>query len=165
MYCSIEQFILRIQADEAVMQSNWEPSELFANRPFIEAHLAAASARIDAEISKRYAVPVMPVLGIYPPLLTQIALYWAWWAAEILGEIRQTVERHYEQALKDLELLGNGGLNLIGADGKLIQPFEPGGEPGSASDVVHTLVAQRPSSLEFWTRPIRPIDGERYLWR
>lgn len=160
MYATVNEFLTFLREQELVEQSNWEPSGLFVNQDFADMHLQFANAKINGALAVRFTVPIIPS----PPQLKYICMRVAHWSMEQLGEIRQHIQTHYEQAIVDLDKLVKGESSLIGADGKPIQPIVDVVEPGDFGDRVYTSVAQR----GFFEDPIyfgviprkRPIDGE-----
>lgn len=115
MYATLEQFAEFLRSQELVMQTNWEPDQ-YVNVEFAEQHLTLASAKIDGTIGLRYRVPIVPS----PPQLQYICMRIAHWSQEALGEIRQPVQAHYEDALSDLKDIACGKSALIGDDGVVI---------------------------------------------
>lgn len=127
MYATVDEFIQRYREMESLDQSN-DLAELTINRAFIESYLVLSSARIDGVISVRYKTPVTPA----PPLLNLICIRFAWWEMELQGDIRETVQTHYEQAEKWLDDLALGVINLTDADGVPIPAIGGDAVPGSA---------------------------------
>lgn len=160
MYVTIDEFLTFLRAQELVEQSNWESSELFVNQNFVAMHVQFAASKINGALAVRYAVPVLPP----PPQLKYLCMRIAHWSCEQLGEIRQHVQAHYEQALIDLDKLATGGMSLIGADGLVIAPTVDVISPGEPGDKGFSLAGTRgfvgPPIQFGMPRRIRPTDGE-----
>ena len=139
MYATIDEFLTFLRSQELVEQSNWEPADLFVNQEFAVQHLGFATAKINGALAIRYLTPITPP----PPQLKYICMRIGHWSCEQIGEIRQHVQVHYEQALLDLEKIAKGETALIGSDGKVIPPIADITDPGAPNDRVRTSVGQR----------------------
>lgn len=100
--------------------SNDEPTATEPNLKVLEKAVKVANERIDAALRSRYTLPLAEV----PTLINQHALtlarYWLY-ARRPETKMPDTVEKTYQQAVKELEQIANGKLHLGIAESKVEQ--------------------------------------------
>lgn len=120
MYIQIDELLTAFSRKIVVQLSNDEPAATEPNLTVLETAVKVANERIDAALRSRYTLPLKEV----PTLISQHALtlarYWLY-ARRPETKMPDTVEKTYQQAVKELEQIANGKLHLGIAESKLEQ--------------------------------------------
>lgn len=83
--------------------------------------IAKAASEIDSYLAKRYAVPLQDPV---PPMINSIALVITRKILSIF-ETPQNVENDYNNAIKQLKMIADGNVILLGADNLPVPPSLP----------------------------------------
>lgn len=111
MYIQIDELLTAFSRKIVVQLSNDEPAATEPNLTVLETAVKVANERIDAALRSRYTLPLAEV----PTLINQHALtlarYWLY-ARRPETKMPDTVEKTYQQAVKELEQIALGKLHL-----------------------------------------------------
>ncbi|QLB43541.1 gp436 family protein [Mannheimia pernigra] len=120
MYIQIDELLTAFSRKIVVQLSNDEPAATEPNLTVLETAVKVANERVDAALRSRYTLPLTEV----PTLINQHALtlarYWLY-TRRPETKMPETVEKTYQQAVKELEQIALGKLHLGVAERKAEQ--------------------------------------------
>lgn len=128
-YCAATDYIRYIRSLSAVDETNEDSDQRFVDQIYLMANLDAASARVDSYLAMRYTIPLVKPSTELKRAVCAVCR----WNIELLGEVRQSVQAHYEDAIGWLEKIASGELALIDADGIPVPPSGSGIDPDMAN--------------------------------
>lgn len=115
-YTSKAQMITRWGSDEVLRSADRDPQDGTADDATIAAHCDDASSLVDSYLVRAgYTVPVNPVPAVLTLKATDIAIYTL--SFDVGGAYAEEKRKRYDDALRWLEMLAEGDVQLPGPDG------------------------------------------------
>lgn len=133
MYCTIED-IRRYVAENELTDLTDDTSAGAVDTDIVEGIIADASDTVNSYLEARYAVPLVSVPRFISQLTTDIAIYLLY-RRRFAREMSESLERSYQNALKNLRLIQKGDVSIGAVIGE--------GEQSPAPPAMNVLTNKR----------------------